>query len=107
MCQKCDNRRERIEKFVNEDPLMKEDPTMAAAALVSFAVERLLEETNNNPFEVQDLIDKIMTITVARKVSKAMEDPKVVEALNAAKKSMEEQLQTQILENMPEPKVTH
>jgi hypothetical protein len=107
MCQKCDDRRERIAKLVNEDPLLQEDARLATASLAAYAIERILEETDGNPYEASDLLDRIMTVVVARKVAKAMEDPKIKEALDAAKKSIEEQLQTQVLENMPEPKMVH
>lgn len=108
MCEKCDTKRERIKKLIEEDTVLNDGDTQGTAGVVAaLGIEYIMAELDENPYATEDALRRLLRIVIARKLKSKLEDPEFAKELEATQKDLEDSLQKSVLENMPEPEVMH
>lgn len=110
MCEKCDAKRKALQAVIDKDPAFTEDDKIGAGAtLLMMGLESILDSSMPppSPAKLLMMVDRAVSMALAKKAKQLLEDPKVKEMLDVVMGDLESQLQERVLENMPVPKVTH
>jgi hypothetical protein len=108
MCEKCETKRERLNKLLNEDEVLNDgDQRGTLATFAAVAIEKVLEEVGNDPYAAESVLRKLLGLSVARHLQKMLKDPKVQAEMKQMRAELEDKMSEKLLQGIPDSKMIH